>query len=177
LSRMDRGVSVDASHDEGAVTWSDSFDTETVAAAYEDARSVLPLCASWADSIDAKTIAVFGIASSILTIVPALRPLSKATLPLVLWCLALSCWIISMGFCLAAYKPTQYRIDPNPQTTSRAAWLTLTPTLFRYYRLEDMATTYVHNRNQIDRKGWRLRAALIVTAAEVICVSLAQIVS
>jgi hypothetical protein len=80
-----------------------------------------------------------------------------------------------MGFCFAAYRPTAYRVDPNPRTTSGSGWLVLTPTLFRYYRLEDMGTTYEHNRSQIDRKAWLLRVACVLVTGEVICLSVAQI--
>ena len=157
--------------------WSEEFQPETVGAAYQDASAALALCAAWGDSLDGKVVAVFAVASSIITFVPALRPPSTEEVPLMLFVASLVFWVVAMVACYRAYRPTMFRVDPIPAQVTNAQWLSLTNNLYQFYRLRDMGKTFAHNQGEINAKAEYLRDAMIATGLEVLFLVLSLLTS
>jgi hypothetical protein len=65
--------------------WPDSWDEDTVDAAYGESLRVQELQSQWSDAMDSKAVAVFTVASVIVTLLPALEQLERSGPVLGLW--------------------------------------------------------------------------------------------
>jgi len=148
--------------------WADSWDEATAGLAYEAARGTRETMSKWADSLDSKLVAVLGGGAVLLTVVPSLQPPSPHTLSLLFWCLAIVCWLFSVGFGVYGYHPKPLRVGPSPRALLGEDWLRLPAYQFHLYQLSVLAATYDHNFTTVERKGWALGRALLLTGAEVV---------
>ncbi|HEV7596266.1 MAG TPA: hypothetical protein VGO33_14810 [Gemmatimonadaceae bacterium] len=144
-------------------------DDETIKLAYDESVALRPMYTSWFDGTDTKIVAIFIVASVIVTFAPGISkmpPLSGDSHNL--WIAAILFWLVAVVLCYAAYNPRAFRIDPNPGKIRKATWLRLTPSQYRFYRLRDMGKTHDLNLDQIQRKTMLLRWAMFFTAVEVL---------
>lgn len=80
-----------------------AWDPRTAEWAYEASRSTRETPSAWADSLDTKLVAVFGVGSVLLTLVPTLE---KAATPATTrcWLVARVFWLIPLGFAYYGYR-------------------------------------------------------------------------
>ncbi len=153
--------------------WSPDWDVDTLALAYQAAQGTHELVDKWASALDAKVVAVFGVSSAILTIGPGLGQGLKAGLASFLWALAAVCWAVGTLFCYRAYGLRSLRVGVDPVAFLDPAWLSLTPTEFRLYRLQKLGQSFAENRVVLDAKAGALGWAIHLTAAEVALIVIA----
>lgn len=96
-------------------TWAAAWDKRTAELAYEAARGTREAMSAWADSLDSKLVAVLTAGAVLLTLVPSLQPPGKNSPSLALWCLALVCWLGSVGFGIYGFHPRPLRVGPSPR--------------------------------------------------------------
>lgn len=154
-------------------SWDETMNEETIRLAYDEAKALRTLYTDWGDALDAKTVAVFSVASVILSVAPLFHESTPRGLALVVLIAAVICWGVAVMFCHDAYTPRGLRVDPSPHKLLSPAWLSLPPGQFYFFRLRDMAKTHNHNRDTLDDKADRLRWATAFVAAEVALLALA----
>jgi hypothetical protein len=160
-----------------AVTWDEGWNSETLELAYQDALKLQPLCSEWADALDTKTVAVFGVGSAILGLVPVFRELPITSVTFVVWGLAFASWGAATWHLHRAYTPSWFRVGTNPNTLLRRDWLSLSPTFFRLYHMRAMGEAFDRNRAAILRKGESLTQGIGWTAVGVGLLALAFVLS
>jgi hypothetical protein len=154
-------------------SWLEGWDEATVVDAYEESLRVQELQSQWSDAIDSKAVAVFTVASVILTLLPAIKPPEV----LALWVLAGMAWIFAAGACLFAFQPRALEIGPNPKTLLDERWLGLTANEFRLCRMSEMGDSYDFNRDALNAKAHWLTFAVWAAAVEVLSLFLALLLS
>jgi hypothetical protein len=153
-----------------APKWSPDWNEETLVLAYAAAEGVRDVQAGWADALDAKIMALFGVGSAILVVVPTLK--TPDTLwARVLWVVAALMWLASCWNCYVGFKPAPFRLGPDPSVLVGEDWLGRSPPHFRLWRMSSMGKSYLHNSAVLSAKGTALRAALWFTAAEVLALT------
>jgi hypothetical protein len=146
----------------GAIThaWDDRFNADTTRLAYEHARETHRAVDSTADVLDRKVIAVFGVSSAIATLTPAVLPaLEIGTLSWVLWFGACAAWLGCALQSWQAFKPRDYKTDPNPEDVAAPEWLTLGVGPYYFARLHYVAKTVKHNADVNKARAAALREA------------------
>lgn len=154
--------------------WDSGRNEETLRLAFEESVALSPVYGQWADAIDRKLLAVFGLASVIISLAPSLQWGSGLVGgPRYAWYVAAGAWGVVAGLCYVAYRPRDFRLGPNPATLQNSAWTHLTPTEYRYFSLGDMGKTFEQNRAQIMKKADLLGVMLVFTAVEVVALLVA----
>jgi hypothetical protein len=154
-----------------------AYNPETIKLAYEASIPILNTFSEWADSIDTKIVALFGVASVIVTLTPTLyRPDAPGAL-LTLWALGVVSWGAAAWACYQAYKPRPLRVGPNAEILLTDDWLARTPHEFQYARLHWLAGSYKANRDRIREKVYWFDLAIKLVAAEVLLLSVAMLLS
>ena len=82
------------------------------------------------------------------------------------------CWLGSVGFGVLGYHPKPLRVGPSPHTLLGEDWLRPAPYEFHLYQLSVLTVTYEHNAGTVERKGWALDWALMLTGLEVVGLAL-----
>ncbi len=90
-------------------TWDDSLNAETVRLAYEHSREIYRQADETTEVLNRKAIAVFGIASAIATVGPALVKFPLWSLGWWLSAGAAVMWLGAAISCWQAFKPREYR--------------------------------------------------------------------
>ena len=146
---------------------------DTLQLAYEDATRIQPLLASWSDALDTKVVAVFSVASALLTFGPAFRNPTGTDAGKVLLIGAGVFWAVAAFFCRKAFNPRHMMIGPHPDVIQQPEWLGALPDEYRRARLTDMADAYAFNRGHLTGKADALRGAIAFTAIETLLLALA----
>jgi membrane protein required for beta-lactamase induction len=79
---------------------------------------------AWADSLDSKLVAVFGVGSALVALVPSLQQ-SPTLAAASCWVLALVFWLIALGFGYYGYRPAALWVGPSPRELLGEEWLRL----------------------------------------------------
>lgn len=157
--------------------WSADWNAESIHLAYEEATRLQSLYGQRRDAIDNRVVVVFGLASAIAALAPILyRPASYGP-TVVFWAAALAAWSLAVGLCHAAYRSSELRPDLDPGRLLTKEWLTLQPARFRAIRIREMSRTLICNRDELDRKANYLGLAILCTAAEVLALAIALILT
>src|SRR2546421_6030640 len=129
-----------------SITWNANWDERTTQLAYEHAREMQRTSEAWIDAVDNKVVAVFGVASGVIGVVTALADLPQGTLGRGLWVGALAAWVVSALYCWKAFKPNEFRLDPDARVLLDEKWLSLKPPQFLLDRLNNVAESVGHNQ-------------------------------
>ena len=150
-----------------SVTWNPDWDERTTQLAYEHAREMQRTVEGWIDSLDNKVVAVFGVASGVIGLVTSLAGLPSGSWGRGLWIGALGAWVISALHCWSAFKPNDYRLDPDARVLLNEKWLSLKTAQFLLDRLNNMGVSVGHNQTALKEKAKALRRALGWAVAEI----------
>jgi hypothetical protein len=153
--------------------WDPTWDEATAEAAYQESLRVQEIQSQWSDSIDTKVAGIFGVASVIVTISPALGILEGGAIALWLWKAAAVCWLLASVCCYLAFRPRALEIGPDPGGLLHRRWMQLTAHEFRLFRMSEMGDSYAFNRDTLDGKATWLARATYLTFAEVFALLLA----
>ena len=105
------------------VVYDPQWPQETVQLAYEEAKKVEQMAVDWADAVDKKVVAVFAVAAAIVTFAPTIQRPGTAFGPLLMWVVAIACFLRAAWFCHEAYTPRSFGIGPDPSTIQAKEWL------------------------------------------------------
>jgi hypothetical protein len=150
-----------------SVTWDPSWDEKTALLAYEHAREMQRTVETWIDALDNKVVAVFGVSSGVIGLVTSLSTLPAGAIGRVPWVLALGSWGLSALYCWKAFKPSNFRLDPDARLLLDKRWLSLKAPQFLLDRLNNMGTSVAFNQTALKEKANALRHALAWAVAEV----------
>jgi len=150
-----------------SITWNSNWDERTAQLAYEHAREMQRTVEAWIDSLDNKVVAVFGVASGVISLVTSLAGLPPGTWGRGLWAGALGAWLVSALYCRKAFKPNDFRLDPDARVLLDQKWLSLKPQQFLLDRLNNMGVSVGHNQTALKGKAEALRLALGWAVVEV----------
>jgi len=149
------------------VDWDESFNSETAHLAYEHAREMYRQADETAEVLNRKAVQVFAIASAIATVGPAIGKFPFLSIG---WCFsAIACviWLGASFECWRAFKPREYRFDPDPGIFLSRDWLQLEPGPFYLHRLESVEESVSHNMALNNVRGVAVRRALTFALVEV----------
>ena len=155
------------------------IDPETTNLAYQESRATQALLSQRVNAIDTKLLAVFGISSLIVTLVPslALPQLSnfrdENIVAQILWAAAAIGWMLSAAFVYLGFKPRNWKIGPDPEVLRKQEWLTLTAHEYQRSRMWYLGRTYSVNLKRAHEKATHLEVALSFAVAEVACFAVA----
>ena len=149
------------------VTWNSSWDEKTAMMAYEHAREMQRSVETWIDALDNKVVAVFGVSSGVIGLVTSLSTLPAGAVSRIPWVLALGAWGVSALYCWKAFKPSNFRLDPDARVLLDEKWLSLQAPQFLLDRLSNMGTSVAFNQTALKEKANALRRALGWAVAEV----------
>src|SRR5438445_11848778 len=143
-----------------SLTWDESWNAETARLAYEHAHAVYRQADETAEVLNRKVVPVFAIASAIATAGPVLRrfPLWSDG-----WWLTVGAavmWLLATWQCWEAFKPREYRFDPDPDIFLTPEWLALSPGTFHVHRLASVAQGVREHFVLNNARGAALRNAL-----------------
>lgn len=150
-----------------SVTWDSTWDEKTALMAYEHAREMQRTAETWIDAIDNKVVTVFGVSSGVIGVVTALASLPEGAIARIPWILALGAWGFSAFYCWTAFKPREFRLDPEARLLLDEKWLSLKSPQFLLDRLSNMGTSVAFNKTVLSEKANALRRALGWAVAEV----------
>jgi hypothetical protein len=166
-----------AKSDTRPVVYDPGWPQETNQLAYEEAKKVEQFAVDWADSVDKKVVAVFAVAAAIVTFVPTIQQPGTALGPLLMWVVAIACFLRAAWFCNRAYAPRPFGVGPDPATIQAKEWLALPVGKYRYRMLEHMGKAVAYNRAQANAKAEYLTRAIGWTAGEVTALALALVLT
>ncbi len=148
---------------------------ETTELAYQESLTTQDALSRRVAAIDTKLLAVFGISSFIVTLVPTLAlPQLRAfgdesVIAQLLWAGAALGWALSAAFVYLGIKPRDWKIGPDPKVLRDEKWLTLTPHEYRHSRMWYLGRMYSVRLQGAREKAKYLEAALSLVVAEVAC--------
>ncbi|SRR5437763_8843576 len=150
-----------------SITWNSTWDERTTQLAYEHAREMQRTSEAWIDALDTKVVAVFGVSSGVIGLVTSLAGLPPGTWGRGLWVGGLAAWVVSALYCWKAFKPNDFRLDPDARVLLDEKWLSLKPPQFLLDRLNNVGASVGHNQAALKEKAEALRLALGWAVAEV----------
>jgi hypothetical protein len=144
---------------------------DALALAYQEVKDTRAYFLEWSDAVANRAVGLFGIASILMTLVPAFAQLHVVGAWQGVWIVALVCWAGTSLCCFLALYPATLYVDPDPAVLLDSRWLELPTAWYQRYRLEEWAVIAAHNRPILRTKAGWLKRGLLLAGAEVLALA------